>query len=160
MRFLLVAGIPASGKSSFGRWMSQQHRFRHEDLEKHSNHLEWLQRKPARSFIDEVRWGQPDFILDWGFPPNASTLATVRRLVEAGMTPWWFDGDRTAALESFLARGSPLRDWEVQMPKIEANWGEIEAIFGSNHIEAVSRGPVYTPPENIYEQMLGSPSAG
>lgn len=92
MRLLLVNGIRASGKSEFGKWLAQHHRFRHEHLEK-GKHMAWLQRKTPKAFIDEIRGGRPDQILDRGFPPHVLGLKTVRGLVwptpsTAGTNHW------------------------------------------------------------------------
>jgi DNA polymerase III delta prime subunit len=158
VRLVLLSGIPGTGKTSFGLWLSKEHRFRHEDLEKHPNHLAWLERKQPRSFIDEIRSGRPDLILDWGFPPNDGCFAKVRRLVAAGMNPWWFDGDRTAALASFRARGTvSVETWDVQMAQVERRWDDIQEIFGANRIDVIGSDAVYLPPEEIYARMFGNP---
>ena len=156
MRLVLLAGIPATGKSTFGNWISKEKRFSHEDLERHQNHLEWLERKSPRRFIDELRAGRPDFILDWGFPPNDHYFAKVRGLLAAGMTPWWFDGDREAAHASFLERGTVGgAAWDAQIAQIENRWGDIKEIFGANRIDVIGPDGTYQSCSEIYERMFG-----
>jgi len=157
MRQVLLAGIPATGKSTFGTWLSKEKHFKHEDLERHPNHLEWLERKPPGRFIDELRARWPDFILNWGFPPNDRCFAKVRSLVDAGMTPWWFDGDRGAALDSFVRRDTVNREaWNAQLAQIEDRWADIEDIFGANRIDVIDSDGVYLTCPEIYEVMFGS----
>jgi hypothetical protein len=156
MRLVLLAGIPATGKSTFGAWLSKEKRFKHEDLEQHQNHLDWLERKSPVRFIDELRAGRPDFILNWGFPPNDHYFAKVRDLVDAGMTPWWFDGDRGAALDSFIERDTVSREaWDAQLAQVETRWTDIEDIFGANRIDVIDSDGAYLPCPAIYEVMFG-----
>jgi hypothetical protein len=156
MRLVLLAGIPATGKSTFGKWLSKEKRFSHEDLEWHQNHLEWLERKSPRMFIDELRAGRSDFLLNWGFPPKDHYFAKVRGLVDAGMTPWWFDGDRQAAHASFLERGTVGAEaWDAQMDQIDNRWGDIEGIFGANRIDVIGSDGVYLSCGEIFERMFG-----
>ncbi|MGO8870956.1 MAG: hypothetical protein ACLQPH_06045 [Acidimicrobiales bacterium] len=154
---MLLAGIPATGKSTFGKWISKEKRFRHEDLEQHQNHLEWLERKSPHAFIDELRAGRPDFLMNWGFPPNDHCFAKVQGLVDAGMTPWWFDGDRGAAHASFIRRGTvSTAAWDVQLAQIENRWADIEDIFGANRIDVIGSDGAYLSCDEIYEVMFGS----
>jgi len=103
-----------------------------------------LERKQPRSFIDEIRSGRRDLILDWGFPPNC--LPFVRNLVGAGFSHWWFDGDREAAHESFLSRcdhpGSEDA-WQIQLERIEQSWEQLAAVFSGRIIDVISNGPTY-----------------
>jgi hypothetical protein len=155
VHLVLLAGIPATGKSTFGTWLSKEKRFKHEDLEQHQNHLEWLQRKSPRRFIDEVRAGRPDFILNWEFPPDDHNFAKVRGLVEAGTTPWWFDGDRGAALDSFIKRDTVSRQaWDAQLAQVENRWSDIEDIFGANRIDVIDADGAYLTCPEIYEAMF------
>jgi len=161
VRLVLVSGIPASGKTEFGKWLAEHHRFRHEDLE-NGKHMTRLERKTPKAFIDEIRGGRSDLVLDWGFPPHAQGLKTVRGVVEAGLTRWWFDGDRAAARESFERRtGHPatVDDLDRQLRPIDSAWREIVDIFGEHRLDAIGPGPAYLSSEAIFDAMFGHPQA-
>lgn len=86
----------------------------------------------------------------------------MRGLVDAGLTPWWFDGDRAAARESFERRtGHPatLGDLDRQLGLINAAWAEIVDIFGEGRLEVIGPGPTYRPSEAIFDAMFGDPQA-
>jgi hypothetical protein len=155
-KLLLFSGIPASGKSTYGRWF-EQHRdcihwdFENETLEqagKRSNVYIGTDRDLG-SLIEAVDKIQRTVIIDWGFPPDNS-LSAVRRLKEDGVELWWFDGDRDAAEVSFLERGGiSAQDLKVQMQKIDNFWVEIETLFSGHVIRSVMQGPKYLPPEDV-----------
>lgn len=161
---VLISGIPASGKSSYGRWLAREKGFMHLDVEQpgvlRQTGLEaqWNDMFAAASvelFVKALRLAGPPVVLDWGFPPRC--LSIVEALKNAGVDIWWFDGDRRAARESFLSRGSvSVHALDVQMAATEKAWPGIQAVFGSRLIETVSAGPVYLEPGIIFERMFGS----
>src|SRR5260221_7211366 len=133
-RTILVSGIPASVKSCSGRWLERERDFLHLDvetagvLEKHGLRLEWdalFQEGPLRLIARLTR----STVIDWGFPP--AFLGTVRTLVGAGVQPWWFGGDRTAARQAFITRGAGIvAAFDQQMNNIAREWPAIEPAFG------------------------------
>jgi hypothetical protein len=120
---LLIAGIPARGKSTFARWLVNNHDF----VRCPSGE------EPDASFyaeIDRARSARPNVVIDWGFPLHA--LPRVREYITSGFEAWWFDADRDSALERFLARPNhpgTRADWDRQLTAIEAHWDEIAAVF-------------------------------
>jgi hypothetical protein len=93
-------------------------------------------------------------VIDWGFPANephlTACLAFVESLIERRVRAWWFDGDRNAALASFLARGTVSKaDWEAQLAGINANWPKIAAAFAGHILEVVSAGPTSAGPTYV-----------
>lgn len=144
-RILLFAGIPASGKSTFARWLASEKGYRHLDVDfAEADFDEWM---------NKVRRSQWNGVIDWGFPPHCLDL--VSSLVELGVEPWWFDGERDAARQSFLARlgrgehPSQLEAYEHQMAEIEAAWPDIERVFWGRMIHSVAAGPRYLSAEEI-----------
>jgi hypothetical protein len=153
-RLLLVAGIPASGKSSYCRWLATNFNYRHLDVD--------LESVGNTSFdlgfeIESMRRSPENAVLDWGFP--MSWLAVVTDLSTRGFEYWWFDGDRRAARQAFLQRrmlgthNATLDDFERQMKDIEANWELIEPVFRGRIIHTIMAGPTYLAYEQILETM-------
>lgn len=160
MKSLLLCGIPASGKSTYGRWLREVQGWTFVDVEEDGE----LERAGLRSAWDEsftrgpsalvdlLRSGNRHIALAWGFPP--SWLRIVAALKAAGMALWWFDGDRDAARESCIGRGSgSIQHFDIQMSAIRENWFAISAVFGNHIIQNVHPGPQYTAPEEIFERL-------
>jgi hypothetical protein len=159
MRTVLISGIPATGKTCFGNWLAHRHGFRHVDVEKGDGPHPGME---ANGFLDAARAGHPDLVVTWGFPPNLFWISKIRALHAVGLVPWWFDGDRDAALDRFLERtGHPgtRQDWNAQMNAIEALWPALENLYGDRVIDAVRPGPAYMDREEIFSRMfLGTAS--
>ena len=89
---LLISGIPASGKSSFCRWLEEKKGFLHFDVEKlgvldrYGLATAWATvydaSTSAAPFVQALdRFNRP-VAIDWSFPPEC--LNTVRMLFESG----------------------------------------------------------------------------
>jgi hypothetical protein len=119
---LLVAGIPATGKSSFCRYLTREHGFTHYDLEC------WPTGWPAPELRDVWNSSRPHFMselrgrhlataLDWGFPPHC--LNWVSELQGLGVQLVWFSGDPAKARRLFELRGGrPVPFFDRQMAEI------------------------------------------
>jgi hypothetical protein len=95
-------------------------------------------------------------VIDWGFP--VSCLPAVQTLIASGVEPWWFDGDRDAALQSFLARPdhpATRADWDRQITAIQQHWNEIKVVFTGRILDVVSAGPVHLPNEARWDLIRG-----
>ncbi len=101
---LLIAGVPATGKTTVGRYLGEERGFLHVDFE-NRNHLwnELLVVNPA-SLIDDFMSYERDMVITWGFPPETTAIRVVKLFKEKGFKVVWFDGDRKAALREFLRR--------------------------------------------------------
>lgn len=149
---VLIAGIPGTGKSEFARWLVRHHRFVRCPASE----------EPSHNFVREVNEAlvrHPRVVIDWGFPANKPALTTCLRFIESwinqGVRAWWFDGDRNAALESFLARGTVSKaDWDNQLAGINANWTEIEAAFAEHILDVVSAGPTYLKDQEKFQLVF------
>jgi hypothetical protein len=155
---LLIAGIPATGKSHFGQWLSREHGYVHVDVEK-ACRLEILglratwdacfQSGDASPFVADLRALGSPVAVDWGFPPDL--LHIVRALKREGVGVWWFDGDRARAREEFVKRGTvPVANFDAQMPRIEFRWAEIRDAFGLNRIDVLASSGQRMSPEEIW----------
>jgi hypothetical protein len=156
MRAVLISGIPATGKTCFGNWLARYHGFRHVDLESDPDRPDPFAMEPL-AFIDQTRAGESDLVITWGFPPWPPYLAKVRELHSAGLVPWWFDGDRAAAFQSFQDRPDhpgTVPAWFMQLWLIERAWAEITSLYGDRLINVIRPGPSYLDREEIFSRIF------
>jgi len=74
-----------------------------------------------------------------------------------GLVPWWFDGDRDAAFESFQRRRdhpATVSDRTRQLRLIDTAWPEIADLYGDHRIDVIKPGPSYLDPEEIFLRMF------
>jgi hypothetical protein len=137
---ILLAGVPASGKSHFGRWLEEQHGVLHLDVEEagrlaalglESSWNRCFQAGDPTLFVAQVKSLDRPTVVNWGFPIHC--LSVVRRFKAAGIVLWWFDADPSQARREFISRGGvPLVAFERQIAAIAAAWNEIESVFRPN----------------------------
>ena len=153
-RVILLSGIPASGKSSLGKYLGNVHGVVHVDAEEpgelaiHGLQTAWdalFASGSAEQLVHAASRSGAPCVLDWGFPP--SCLAFVASMKAAGIEPWWCDGDREAAHRLYRARPSKNSeaDWQRQMEAITLQWPAIQALFGDRILETVRTGPALRP---------------
>ena len=143
--FLVVAGIPGAGKSTFSRWLAAEHGFVHRDVD--------TQGVPS----GEILANRP-IVIDWGFPAHETALSSCIHLIEewkqSGARLWWFDADRDMALRSFMRRGTVSKDaWDYQLLGINKNWAKIEAVT-DHRIDVLNADGVDLSAEELYEIIL------
>jgi hypothetical protein len=159
----LVSGIPASGKSTFCKWLEERKGFLHLDvertgvLERHGLARAWNTLfgagAPAAPFLAALEKFRRPVAIDWGFPPEH--LDAVRKLFEGGVMLWWFAADWAVARRKFKERGTfPVQLFNIQMRSIEAALPDIKTLFGSHLVYALPSTGMYTPPETIWKSML------
>src|SRR5713101_866145 len=159
----LFSGIPASGKSTFCRWLEEKKGFLHlnveEDgvLDRHGLAAEWLALfgagTSAASFVQALDRFRRPVVIDWGFPPEH--LDTVRNLFDGGVMLWWFAAAWAVARRKFKERGTlPMELFDIQIRKIDAALPEINALFRSHVEYALPSTGIYTPPDKIWKSML------
>jgi len=159
----LVSGIPASGKSTFCKWLEEKKGFLHLDVEKpgvldrYGLATAWDalfdKGATAASFIETLEKFNRPVAIDWGFPPEC--LDTVRKLFDGGVMLWWFAADWAVARRKFQERGYPfVQDFDIQIRKIEAALPEINALFRSHKEYTLPSTGIYTAPDKIWESML------
>jgi hypothetical protein len=145
-RLIFLSGIPASGKTHFGRWLAREHGFIHVEFEDKTvraclglaagrNALKGCGN--ADPLITAAQNLGPRVLFDWGFPP--SWLFAVARFAELGAELWWFDGDRVRARQDFVQRNTGVLDaFDRQLLRITQSWSEITALFGRRQIDVLS----------------------
>ena len=110
-------------------------------------------------------------MLNWGFP--ARELLTVRALADAGVSLWWFDGDRAVARKVYEERAkqqlarqvgkSPVeqaRDLQDKMFKFDnqyyglsQNKAKIEPLFSGHVITTLRPDGTFMENEEIFSLM-------
>ena len=157
-RVILVAGIPASGKSSFGKHLVGSRNAIHVDVEEPASRAaagfdpywnRFVRLGDARGVTTFLGQRRTLGILDWGFPPRC--LGMVQALVHAGAEPWWFDGDRNAAYSLYRAHQfkNDEGSWRTQLAAIEAEWAAISQLFNGHIVQTVTDGPTVRDAEDI-----------
>jgi hypothetical protein len=96
-------------------------------------------------------------VAEFGARPDEAAFAQLRRLVDLGFSAWWFDGDRTAALESWLDRENPGDEefWQVQTAWVDLNWQRIAEAFRSRIVRTIGPERSYLSEPEIDRLMFG-----
>jgi AAA domain len=157
---LLLSGIPGTGKSSFARWLAKNKGYIHVDfdhggLQQHELETSFrlVESSEAQLFIAELLRRKEPICLDWGFPPRC--LWIVRRLIDGGVEPWWFDADPEIAKKHFLSRCDvPEAAFDEQIANIKTSRGAIMELFGDRVISALNADGTHVSCEQIYAQIL------
>ena len=118
---LLIAGIPATRKTTLGDYLQAERGFLHLDFEATNSWPSEIQRKWG-SQLDRLNFlknpGTP-LVITWGFMPGTPDEMTVREFQDLGFKFIWFDGNREAARREFIKRGTvPVEALDNQMMRI------------------------------------------
>jgi hypothetical protein len=144
--FLIIAGIPGTGKSTYSEWLRDNHDFVHQDVDKDTE-------------ITTATLQSNRLVIDWGFPANeaaglSKALVAITSWITTGAELWWFDGDRRAALKKYLGLGKPQDLWEYQVRGINHNWSRIAPnIDGGKRLDVISSSAHMTS-EEIFTVMF------
>lgn len=141
---LHLAGIPGTGKTTFSRWLSDEHGFHHFDVDLRAPGFRFRE-LPSR--IPPLMRTHARLVLDWGFgvgPILDESLAIIEQFQQAGMISWWFDGDERVALRNFLASerrrqdGKTEQEWHDQVEWIRRGWNKIAQVFEGRVMNVLS----------------------
>ena len=162
MARVFVAGIPGTGKTHFGEWLRENRNYFHLDMEdgfRSMSELYEAWQKGMESddfnvFVTLLYKLPPDLIMTWGFPPHAIHLAG--KISEAGITPWWFDGDRDVARRLWAAREGhgDTTYFDYQCEQIDERWKDLQRFFGPNIIRVIESQDVRLSEEVIADRIL------
>jgi hypothetical protein len=140
---LLLAGLPATGKSSFGNWLEQHKGYFHLDFDEEdivqrrgfgqAQDLLWHQHQAASLLQGLIARDQP-IVLSWGFAPHF--LPTVRQVLNYGFVPVWFTATPATARQAFIARGGiDIKYFDQYMAQMTPLKPEILAMFGGHVLQ-------------------------
>lgn len=136
---LFICGIPASGKSSFGKYLSDNYGYLFIDMENNwpdeSLHAEWntifsvvRDELNVKNFISSISNKSKNTVLDLGFPVNETYLWIIPLLAKHGCRIVWFECEEGIAKKRYMARDNrPIEWFETQMANIKDNWEKIKA---------------------------------
>jgi len=160
-RMLLIAGIPAAGKSHFCAWLAEHHGFVHVDperpgcLDELSITGAWgqaLREDDPTELLSALRALGPRVVLDWGFPPHR--IDFVEELKAIGVTLWWFDADHGRAREEFIRRRIVSQAaLEIQMPAIQKRWDQLRELFHPNIIRVLDSAGQRLDSNDIWQEI-------
>lgn len=144
---LFIAGVPATGKSSFSQWLAEKHGYIHIDAEKAGGadfdqagvRSEWdklISTGRATQFVAAIRKLPNPVVVNWGFPTRY--LYVVNALQAEGVSTWWLHAQRNTAREAFVKRGGidPVY-FDRQMADIEREWLLIASVFRPRIVEGL-----------------------
>lgn len=119
--FLLIAGIPGTGKTEIGNYLADEHNFFHLDVEElmqiDGSRFVSLKQTPD-DFIHLLKQ-RKKVVVTWGFMPGIDDCI-IRKFQLLGFKFIWFDGNRKAARNAFIRRGTVSEDiLDIQMRRIE-----------------------------------------
>jgi hypothetical protein len=169
---IFIAGIPASAKSTYGRWLCREKGFLHLDVEEDGALRKSGLQRPwddifscgsVLSFVAAAKAHEKPVAINWGFPP--CFLWVAEKLKAAKVQIWWFDGDRRIARLRFIQRAKNratsavtveqhIEALDKQMASIESRWPEIKSVFAARTIETVAASEI--PLSAIYAEMFPS----
>jgi hypothetical protein len=171
---LLIAGIPAAGKSKFGNWLHENHGYIHIDMDKElgkSTRIDhafgaFLFTCDVHQLLDVLDRLGHLVVIDWGFMPM--WIPYISAMMRNGMVLWWLDGDRRRAREKFIEREDEIRRkggerepydiqlMDNQMARIEALWPEFSQLVGNNIIHVLHADGPRMPHEEIWRRITGA----
>jgi len=102
---LLITGFPGTGKTTLGNYFKDKYGYKHIDLE-NAVILNKLLSNPIQFVNEFIEDTYNDIVMSWGFVPNENQINIVILLKTSGFKLIWFDGNRVAAREAFIKRGT------------------------------------------------------
>jgi len=99
---ILIAGIPGTGKTTFGNFLEKNYGYVHVDMEENHNTSEML--NDTDVFIKKYFSGNKNVVVTWGFSPDQETIDIVNKLRTFGFKIFWFDGNRDSAHKATMNR--------------------------------------------------------
>jgi hypothetical protein len=164
---LLIAGVPAAGKSYYCQWLERTHGFKHFDVEKDDRVEQYGLQAPwlsslsgtAKPLVDRLRTLKSPVVWNWGFPPE--WIHVVDLMKSEGIQLWWFDADHAAARAEFIKRGGiPVERMDGQLSKIMEAEVRIRELFHPNIIMTLQADGTRLSPERIYARMQATRDGG
>ena len=170
-RLLVISGVPASGKSSYCKWLTSRgwvfiNHDRANQATRQIDQTWWglVISGRAAVFVQVVATEQGNVVLEFGFPTDL--LPQVRELKAAGAQHWWFELDHQTARQAFIARNDewtlqgrqdlviPVLYFDQYVHDITAHGDEIRKLFAPKIIETLQPDGKRLTDEEIHRVIL------
>lgn len=158
---LLIAGVPAAGKTYFGDWLARTHGYLHLDVENDASVIAsglanvvapFRQHGDTERLLDALERLDRPVVFNWGFPPEY--LHIVEEFEEVGFELWWLDADHARARQKFIERGEvPVKYFDIQVAAITDRWNAITELFDPNLVDVLDAAGARLGPEEIWQRI-------
>ena len=160
--FGLVAGVFASGKTSYSAWLEREQDFLHLDLDELERRAMALRKTSTcvTACVTQARgFSGPSLISAShcprlglsAYPPNFGGLPQSERF--RNLVVRWRPSSGTR--ESFIRRATvPIDAFDIQIVSIVEYWQRIQNVFDENLIYTVSESSLWATPEYIYSENV------
>jgi hypothetical protein len=174
---LLITGMPASGKTSFGDWLRDNRGYVHVDLDAadclktaglppfwtEKERVASLDTGRLREFVRHLRTVGKPSVLTWTFPTDLVDF--TREMTSFGVVAWWFEADRLASRVKYASRNTVLRNGVYSRGKpdttlfdryvgaVNSNWARIAPIFGERIIRTLGADGRFVDPVSICDRL-------
>jgi hypothetical protein len=131
---ILVNGIYATRKTSFGNWLQSTHGIKHIDLEAISD-------AKREGVPAEIAFSREPLILTWGVPMEERAFQLVRAIAAAGAVPWWFDAPRALARQHYVTRSgakAACDHFDVHLARLSKFQPLLDQIYGDRKIPVLT----------------------
>ena len=168
-RVLILWGVPGTGKSTFAKYLVENHGYAHIDTDAggagDSRAAKAWQAVlngtgTPEEFVKLARYDPQPVVMEYGLFANDQGIGLLGRLRKAGAEAWWFDGDRKAAFRAWQDENAKARPdfvdpmWHNVVAVIDANYASLEAFFGTKMVRTIEAGPVHSAPEETFNAMF------
>lgn len=146
---IIIAGIPGTGKTTTGNYLSKHFGFAHYDFENETTFA--LYTKDKRSFLTHAK-KQPKVVITWGFVPTKH-IRHILTMRKRGFLLVWFDGDRIAAFRSFLKRGD-VTDEQFYQQMIDIYKRNVLARLTPKVVNSFTPDGSFRPLEELCKELI------
>ena len=169
---LVVAGVPASGKSTFARGLQNRGFYyftlNGEDSEHRTDDLQqeaWLAYnrvfagEATETLIAVIRRAPLPAVVEWGFPPNDRALQIVKDMRAHRARFVWLDCPTDVARKRFRKRErgnvASMRAFDQQMSLIDARWNDIAHAASPLIVNVLRDGRAVRSTNDLYNEIAG-----
>jgi len=148
MTHLLLSGRPGAGKTHVGKWLAEQHGFKHIETDDPAG------MQTLTDLLNSVQTPQSlgdNVVVEWGFMIPYFDDGLVHKLRGMGFDAWWLDGDEPTCHQRYRATRQHLspadldsaeKAYRVQVAAIERAWPRLQSFYGDDRIiRTVTSGP-------------------
>jgi len=152
----LISGIPGTGKTFIGDYLTEHHEFIHVDLESQAGNqfLTRLQQQDFDGFVAQVSSLGDRIAMTFGYPPE--WLPVIEQLAARGVVTAWLDSPLLFSRKHWQPKpGQDPLTYTVQIAKIIDAHKQLDAFYGERKIcVSDSNGDDFLPIEDIVTRLL------